>query len=51
MLSAITDVAMLFVRCGNGGISHNPLEIITAADADVAAHVLLDTLVHLDARI
>jgi acetylornithine deacetylase/succinyl-diaminopimelate desuccinylase-like protein len=35
---------MLFVRCGNGGISHNPLETMTAADADVAARVLLDFL-------
>ena len=25
--------AMLFVRGGNGGISHNPLEAITAHDA------------------
>jgi beta-ureidopropionase / N-carbamoyl-L-amino-acid hydrolase len=27
--------AMLFVRGGNGGISHNPLEIITADDAQL----------------
>jgi hypothetical protein len=39
---------MLFVRCGNGGISHSPLETVTAADADVAARVLLDALLHLD---
>lgn len=26
---------MLFVRCGNNGISHSPLEMV--ADADVAA--------------
>jgi len=43
-MAAITDVAMLFTRCGNGGISHNPLETMTADDADVAAHVLLDFL-------
>ena len=43
-MAAITDVAMLFVRCGNGGISHNPLETITADDADLAAEVLLDFL-------
>jgi allantoate deiminase/N-carbamoyl-L-amino-acid hydrolase len=40
-LAAITDVAMLFTRCGNGGISHNPLETMTADDADLAAAVLL----------
>ena len=43
-MASITDVAMLFTRCGNGGISHNPLETMTADDADIAAHVLLDFL-------
>jgi allantoate deiminase/N-carbamoyl-L-amino-acid hydrolase len=43
-MAAITDVAMLFVRCGNGGISHNPLETMTADDADIAGRVLLDFL-------
>ena len=43
-LAALTDVAMLFTRCGNGGISHNPLETMTADDAEVAAQVLLDFL-------
>jgi N-carbamoyl-L-amino-acid hydrolase len=43
-MAAITDVAMLFTRCGNGGISHNPLETMTADDADIAAKVLLDFL-------
>lgn len=42
----ITDLGMLFVRCGNGGISHSPLETVTAADADLAARVLLDTIVN-----
>jgi allantoate deiminase/N-carbamoyl-L-amino-acid hydrolase len=42
--SGVTDIAMLFVRCGNGGISHSPLETITAADADIAVRVLLDVL-------
>ena len=41
-MAAITDVAMLFTRCGNGGISHNRLETMTADDADIAAVVLLD---------
>ncbi|WUR14414.1 allantoate amidohydrolase [[Empedobacter] haloabium] len=43
-MAALTDVAMLFTRCGNGGISHNPLETMTADDADLAAQVLLDFL-------
>jgi N-carbamoyl-L-amino-acid hydrolase len=43
-MAAVTEVAMLFTRCGNGGISHNPLETMTADDADIAAHVLLDFL-------
>ena len=47
MFAGLTDVGMLFVRCGNGGISHSPRETVTAADADVAARVLLDVLTHL----
>lgn len=43
-MAAVTDIAMLFVRCGNGGISHNPLETMTADDAEAAACVLLDFL-------
>ncbi|MCF8481833.1 MAG: allantoate amidohydrolase [Rhodospirillum sp.] len=39
----LTEVAMLFVRCA-GGISHNPLERITAEDAGLGAVVLHDTL-------
>jgi N-carbamoyl-L-amino-acid hydrolase len=45
--SGVTDIAMLFVRCGNGGISHSPLETITTADADIATRILLDVLVNL----
>jgi beta-ureidopropionase / N-carbamoyl-L-amino-acid hydrolase len=48
MFAGITDIGMLFVRCGNGGISHSPLETVTAADADIAARVLLDVLGNLD---
>ena len=44
----VAPIAMLFVRCGNGGISHNPLETMTAADADVATAVLLDFLERFD---
>ena len=43
-MAELTDVAMLFTRCGNGGISHNPLETMTADDAELAAQVLLDFL-------
>ena len=38
-LAALTDIAMLFVRCERG-ISHNPAERITAADAEAGARVL-----------
>jgi hydantoinase/carbamoylase family amidase len=44
MFSGLTEIAMLFVRCGNGGVSHSPLEIVTATDADIAARTLLDVL-------
>ncbi|MGC4244571.1 MAG: allantoate amidohydrolase, partial [Herbaspirillum sp.] len=35
-IAKLTDVCMLFTRCGNGGISHNPLETMTADDAEVS---------------
>ncbi|HEY1161625.1 MAG TPA: M20/M25/M40 family metallo-hydrolase, partial [Candidatus Dormibacteraeota bacterium] len=38
-MSALTDVAMLFVRC-KGGISHNPAESVTAEDMSVSIDVL-----------
>jgi allantoate deiminase len=37
---SLTDIGMLFVRCKDG-ISHNPAEAITAADAGTAARVML----------
>lgn len=43
-MARITDVAMLFTRCGNGGISHNPLETMTADDAEVSAQIFMDFL-------
>jgi hydantoinase/carbamoylase family amidase len=46
MMASLTDIGMLFVRCGNGGISHHPDEALTAADADVAARVFQDFLLH-----
>jgi allantoate deiminase len=38
-MTALTDMAMLFVRC-KGGISHNPAESVTSEDVDVALDVL-----------
>jgi allantoate deiminase len=38
-LKAVADIAMLFVRC-KGGVSHNPAESITEADAAAGARVL-----------
>jgi allantoate deiminase len=39
-IQAIADFAMLFVRCEKG-ISHNPAEAITPADAETGTRVLL----------
>ena len=38
---AVAPMAMLFVRCGNNGISHHPDETMTAEDAEIATEVLL----------
>jgi hypothetical protein len=35
---------MLFVRCGAGGVSHNPAETVDARDAGLAASALLEFL-------
>lgn len=46
-LHEILPQAMLFVRGGHGGISHNPLETVTADDADLSVQAfarLLDDL-------
>lgn len=48
MFEGVTEVGMMFVRCGNGGISHSPLEAVSADDADAAARILLDVLVNLN---
>jgi N-carbamoyl-L-amino-acid hydrolase len=44
MLHELLPQAMLFVRGGNLGISHNPLETITADDAELAVAALLHLL-------
>ncbi|QJR15894.1 allantoate amidohydrolase [Usitatibacter palustris] len=43
-LAHVAPMAMLFVRCGNGGISHHPSETLAASDADIATSVLLHFL-------
>jgi N-carbamoyl-L-amino-acid hydrolase len=43
-IHTIMPQAMLFVRGGNRGISHNPLEIITAEDAELATQAFLALL-------
>ncbi len=43
---AVCPTAMLFVRCGNNGISHHPDETMTAEDAEMATQVLLHFFEH-----
>ncbi len=40
-LARVSPIAMLFVRCGNGGVSHSPRETLSAEDAGIASVVLL----------
>jgi allantoate deiminase len=42
-MATLCPAAMLFVRC-KGGISHNPAESITEADADVGVRVLIEAV-------
>jgi len=44
----VCPMAMLFVRCGNNGISHHPEETMTAEDAEIATSVLLHFFEHFD---
>jgi allantoate deiminase/N-carbamoyl-L-amino-acid hydrolase len=44
----LAPIGMLFVRCGNGGISHHPSETLAAEDADLATRVFLRFLEHFD---
>lgn len=50
-MASITDVAMLFVRCGNGGISHHPDETMSAADAELAASAFADFVEHFSPKL
>lgn len=45
-MAALTDVAMLFVRCGNEGISHHPDETMTREDAALGSQVFIDFIEH-----
>ncbi len=48
VMAALCPTAMLFVRC-EGGISHNPAERASAADAGVAVAAMLDFIERLGA--
>jgi acetylornithine deacetylase/succinyl-diaminopimelate desuccinylase-like protein len=43
-MATLGEIGMLFVRCGNGGISHHPDEILAPADAELAAAAFHDFL-------
>lgn len=43
-IADLAPVGMLFVRCGNGGISHHPAETMTVEDAGLAARIFLSVL-------
>jgi allantoate deiminase/N-carbamoyl-L-amino-acid hydrolase len=49
-IAPVAEIAMLFVRCGNGGISHHPDETMTAEDAALATDVLHDFILHYEAK-
>jgi N-carbamoyl-L-amino-acid hydrolase len=51
MVGRVAPMSMLFVRCGNGGISHNPLETITVDDAQLASQVTENFLLGLAATL
>jgi len=40
IVAEVADVGMMFVRCGAGGVSHNPAETVSAEDADAAIRAL-----------
>ncbi len=48
IFSSVTPSAMLFIRCKDG-ISHNPLESVDPADADLACRALLNFVDQLEA--
>jgi acetylornithine deacetylase/succinyl-diaminopimelate desuccinylase-like protein len=42
MFARVCDVGMMFVRCGAGGVSHNPAETVTREDAALAQQAVLE---------
>jgi len=46
MMANTSPMGMLFVRCGNGGVSHHPSETLSEQDADTAVRVFEDFLLH-----
>ena len=42
IFAEVTDVGMMFVRCGAGGVSHSPEETVNAQDAGLALAALVD---------
>jgi hydantoinase/carbamoylase family amidase len=42
ILAEVTDVGMIFVRCGAGGVSHSPDETVSADDAAAAIQALVE---------
>ena len=44
VMARVTQAGMLFVRCGAGGVSHNPAETVSAEDAGLAVGAMLDFL-------
>jgi len=50
IMARYCPAGMIFLRC-KGGISHNPAEAITAADADAGVRALLEATRRLDGRL
>ncbi|QJR14043.1 allantoate amidohydrolase [Usitatibacter palustris] len=44
MLAEICETGMMFVRCGAGGVSHNPAETVSVEDAGLAVRALLELI-------
>jgi acetylornithine deacetylase/succinyl-diaminopimelate desuccinylase-like protein len=44
VMAEVTQAGMLFVRCGAGGVSHNPAETVDAVDAGLACAATFEFL-------
>ena len=47
-MAHVAPIGMMFVRCGAGGVSHNPRETMTADDASAATRALIHFLENFD---